>query len=96
MFYLQVEFLHEKSNAATARLQLWHERLAHNNNIDVQNLAKAVVDMKLLDEKNEPCDVCNTEKAKRLPLSRQVATRAKKPLNIVHVDISASKHDVDR
>ena len=36
----------------------------------------------------EPCDVCNTEKAKRLPISRKVATRAKKPLDIVHVDIS--------
>ena len=35
LFYLQVESLHEKSNAATAGLQLWHERLAHNNKIDV-------------------------------------------------------------
>ena len=85
---MQVDFLHEKSNAATAKLQLWHERLAHNNEIDVQNLAKTVVDMKLVDAGNEPCDVCNTEKAKRLPLSCQVATRAKKLLDIVHVDIS--------
>ena len=34
------------------------------------------------------CDVCNTEKVKRLPISCQVATRAKKPLDIVHVDMS--------
>ena len=88
MFYLQVESLHEQSDAATASLQLWHERLAHNNKIDVRNVAKAVVNMKIVDEGNEPCDVCNTEKAKRLPISRQVATRATTPLDIVHVDIS--------
>ena len=88
LFYLQVDCLHEQSNAATASLQLWHERLAHNNKIDVRNLAKAVVDMNIVDKSNEPCDVCNTEKAKRLPISRKVATRAKKPLDIVHVDIS--------
>ena len=69
------------------RLQVFNYgmRLAHNNKIDVRKLA--VVDMKL-DEGNETCDVCNTEKAKRLPISRQVATRAKKPLDIVHVYIS--------
>ena len=44
--------------------------------------------MKLVDERNEPFDVCNTEKAKRLQLSRQVATRAKKTLEILHVDIT--------
>ena len=44
--------------------------------------------MKKVDEGNEACDVCNTERAKRLLISRQVATRAKKPLDIVHVDIS--------
>ena len=80
--------MHEQSNAATASRQLWHERLAHNSKIDVRNLAKAVVDMNKVDERNEPCDVCNTENAKRLPISRKVATRAKKLLDIVHVDIS--------
>ena len=88
LFYLQVDCLHEQSNAATASLQLWHERLAHKTKIDVRNLAKAVVDMNIVDERNEPCDVCNTEKAERLSISRQVATRAKKPLDIVHVDMS--------
>ena len=91
LFYLQVDCLHEQSNAATASLQLWHERLAHNNKIDVRNLAKAVVDMNIVDQRNEPCDVCNTEKAKRLPISRKVATRAEKPLDIVHVDIPPVK-----
>ena len=42
----------------------------------------------IVDKRDKPCDVCNTEKAERLPISRQVATRAKKPLDIVHVDIS--------
>ena len=50
LFYLQVDCLHEQSSAATASLQLWHERLAHNHKIDVRNLAKAVVDMNIVDE----------------------------------------------
>ena len=61
--FLQVDCLHEPSNAATASLQLWHEKLAHKNKIDVQNLAKSVVDMKIVYKGNEPCDVCNTEKS---------------------------------
>ena len=61
LFYLRVDCSHEQSNAASASLQLWHERPAHKNKIDLRNLAKAVVDMKLVDEENEPCDVCNTE-----------------------------------
>ena len=46
--------------------------------------------MKTLDKENEPRDMCNTEKAKRLQMSRQRATRAKKkkPLDIVLVDKS--------
>ena len=89
LFYLLLECLHEQSIAATTSFQLRHERLAHNNKIDFRNLANVVVDMKKVDEGNEPCDVCNTEKTKRLPISRQVATtRAKKLLDIVHVDIS--------
>ena len=96
MFYLQVDCLHEQSNAATASLQLWHERLAHNNKIDVRNLAKAVVDMNMVDERNEPCDVCNTGKAKRLLISRKVATRVKKTLRHSPRRYIASKHSVDR
>ena len=96
MFYLQVDCLHEQSNAATASLQLWHERLAHNNRIDVRNLAKAVVDMNIVDELNEFCDVCNFEKAKRLPISRKVATRAKNTFRHSPRRYIASKHSVDR
>ena len=96
MFYLQVDCLHEQSNAANASLQQWHERLAHNNKIDVQNLAKDVVDMNIVDERNEPCDVCDTEKAKRLPISRKVATRAKKTFRHSPRRHIASKHSVDR
>ena len=59
MFYLQVDCLLEQSNAATASLQLWHERRGHNNKPDVRKLAKSVGNMKLVDEGNEPCDVCN-------------------------------------
>ena len=57
-----------------------------NDLLTITKLMLVVVDMSIVDERNEPCDVCNTEKAKRLPISRRVATRAKKPLDIVHVD----------
>ena len=75
---MQVDCCHEQSNAATASLQLWHERLAQSNKINVRNLAKVVVVIKLVDEEDKPCDVCNTQKAKRLTKSRQVAARALK------------------
>ena len=51
----------EQSNAATACLQLWHERFAHKNEIDLRNLPKAVVDMKLENEENEFA-MCATQK----------------------------------
>ena len=76
LFYLQVDCLHEQRNTATASLQLWHGRLWHENRYS--KFGKGCSRMKLIDEGNEPCDVCNTEKANRLPISRQVATRAKK------------------
>ena len=41
---------------------LFAGKFAHNNKNDVRNLANALVDMKLVDEGNEPCDVCNTKK----------------------------------
>ena len=43
--------------------------------------------MKFLDGDDE-CDVCNTQKARRSPICKTVGTRASKPLEIVHVDIS--------
>ena len=46
-----------------------------------------MIDTKLVNEGNEPCDVFNTERAKRLLMSRQVATSFKKPLDILPVDI---------
>ena len=97
LFYLQFDCLLEQSNAASASVQLWPERVGHNNKTDVRTLAKAVVDMKLVEEGNEPCVVCNTEKAKRLLISREVATRAKKLFDIDSVRrYISSKHDVDR
>ena len=59
LLYSQVDCLYEQRKAAIASLQLWHEGFVHNNKIDARSLAKAVVDMKLLDEGDEPCDVCN-------------------------------------
>ena len=52
--------------------------------------------MMVVDERNEHCDVCNTEKAKPLPISRQVATRAKETFRHSPRNYIASKHDVKR
>ena len=52
VFHLQVDYLPEQSNAAVASLQIWHERLGHYNKINVRNLAKTAVDMKLVDDGN--------------------------------------------
>ena len=46
LFHLQVDCLHEQSNARAASLQLLHEKQGHNNENDVRTLAKTVVDMK--------------------------------------------------
>ena len=80
-WYSQVDCFHEQSNAATASLQLWHEKLVgHNTEVDVRILAKTVVNMKLVDEGDELCDVYNTKKVRWLPIRCQVATRAEKTL----------------
>ena len=76
-----------RSNTAEDTLQLWHERLGHNNKIDIRKLSKQTDSLKFLDRDDE-CDVCNTQKARRSPICQTVGTRASKPLEIVHVDIS--------
>ena len=77
----------EVSNTAEDTLQLWHERLGHNNKIDIRKLSKQTESLNFLDGDDE-CDVCNTQKARRSPRCKTVGTRASKPLEIVHVDIS--------
>ena len=80
----------EVSNTAEDSLQLWHERLGHNNKIDIRKLSKKTDSLKFLDRDDE-CDVCNTQKARRSPICKTVGTRASKPLEIVHVDIRPSQ-----
>ena len=77
----------EVSNTSEDTLQFWHERLGHNNKIDIRKLSKLTDSLKFLDRDDE-CDVCNTQKAIRSPICKTVGTRASKPLEIVHVDIS--------
>ena len=77
----------EVSNTAEDTLHLWHERLGHNNKIDIRKLSKQTDSLKFMDRDDE-CDVCNTHKARRSPICKPVCTRASKPLKIVHGDIS--------
>ena len=48
--------------------------------------------MKFLDRDDE-CDVCKIQKARRSPICKTVGTRASKPLEIVHVDISPEPNE---
>ena len=77
----------EVSNTVEDTLQLWHERLGHNNKMDIQKLSEQTVSLKFLDRDDE-CDVCTTQKARRSPKLSTAGTRASKQLKIVHVDIS--------
>ena len=77
----------EVSNTAEDTLQLWHERLGHNNKIDIRKLSKQTDSLKFLD-RDDDCDVCNTHKARRSPIYKPVLTRSSKPLKIVHGDFS--------
>ena len=79
----------EVSSTAEDTLQLWHERLGHNNKIDIRKLWKQTECLKFQDGDDE-CDVCNTQKARLSPTCKTVGTRASKQLEIVHVDISVS------
>ena len=63
------------------------ERLGNNKKIDIRKLSKQTEKLNFLD-KDDECDVCNTQKARRSPICKTVGTRASKPLEIVHVDIS--------
>ena len=86
LFFLRARKF-EVSNTAEDTLQLWQERLGHNNKIDIHKLSKQTESLKFLDG-DDGCDVCNTQKARRCPICKTVGTRASKPLEIVHVDIS--------
>ena len=77
----------EISNTAEDTLQLWYERLGHNYKTDFWKLSKHTEGLKFLD-KDDECDVCNTQNARHSPLCKTVGPRASKPLEIVHVDIS--------
>ena len=77
----------EGSNTAGDTLQLWHECVRHNNKTDFRKVSKQTESLKFLDRDDE-CDVCNTQKARRSPICKTVGTRASEPLEIVHVDIS--------
>ena len=68
-------------------MQLWHECLGHNNKIDIRKLSKQTDSLKFL-YRDDECDVCNTQKARRSPICKTVGIRASEPLEIVHVDIS--------
>ena len=89
LFFLRATIF-EVSNTAEDTLQLWHERLGHNNKIDIRKLSKQTDSLKFLD-KDDECDVCNTQKGRRSPICKTVGTRASKPLEIVHVEILPSQ-----
>ena len=63
-------------SATTASLQLWQEIFVHNSKNNSRILAIAVVDMESVEQENRPCDVCNTEETKQLPVNCEVRAKA--------------------
>jgi len=78
------------SNVSSA--VLWHERLGHNNLEDVRKLQIHADGLRIDKYDKTQCEVCEIEKAKRLPVSKTVGTRATRPLEIVHMDILGAVH----
>ena len=60
----RIEIENDRFSLAEDTLQLWHERLGHNNRIDIRKLSKQTDSSQFLDRDDE-CDVCNTQKARR-------------------------------
>lgn len=73
--------------SSAASLTTWHQRLGHNNRRDVQSLQRSVEGMKIGSTDFAVCEPCETQKARRAPITRTWGTRATRPLEIVHSDI---------
>ena len=66
----------------------WHRVMRHINWHDVAKLQQEVVGMNISgSEKKTNCNICCTEKAKRVSISTTWGTRAKTKLAIVHTDV---------
>ena len=77
----------EEAMVSKATLQRWHERMGHNNRRDLINLETKVEGMKIEGTDVRMCEPCETQKAKRAKIDKTVGTRARAPLEIVHVDV---------
>ena len=63
----------------------WHLRMGHNNEKDLRQLQKKVKGMHISDSETQlSCDICLTQKAKRVNVPKHVGTRASKAKEIVH------------
>jgi hypothetical protein len=77
---------------------LWHQRLGHQNFQMIFKLKDQVHGLKLpnipySDIKNFQCEICQLTKFKKIPFQKEhVATRAKKPLELIHTDIGYLIH----
>ena len=67
LFYIAVHRVQGSSHFVSKRdsLELWHQRMGHNNSQDLLALQKSVTGLEI--ERTEPkdCDVCIASKAKR-------------------------------
>ena len=80
-----------QSSSNDDKLGLWHRRLGHLNVKSVQTLHSMVSGMYLPQQHVGPssftCEGCIEGKQQRLPFPVKEATRATKPLEIVHFDV---------
>lgn len=70
-------------------MELWHQRLGHLNARSVLVIQSMVSGMNLSkDELSMPfCEGCVQSKQHRAPFPKDGETRAKKPLEILHLDV---------
>jgi hypothetical protein len=74
-----------RPSSTAPSLQTWHQRLGHLNFVDLRSMLKSDQYSGLMP--NEQCEVCLTAKAKEHFQRRVPATRATKPLQLIHSDV---------
>ena len=85
---IDYEVTSEQYNLANGDpLSLWHKRLDHNNVENIYKLKDHAVVLKLSEHNLINCEICQLNKSKKLPVTKDSGTRASEALKIVHIDI---------
>ena len=79
----------EAMSAEKSNVELWHRRLGHLGHNNLRKLPHMVHGMNLIGKfEHQKCDICHVGKQTRREFNHSVAGRAKKPLQLVHMDFN--------